>query len=248
MRVFASVSCRPAAPPAGLKVSHGNSTRTAPGGRFRPREFRVTFSRPLRDARLIAVGTQPIPPSPATTPAPTPVAPAATFTPAPQPPAEFVPNDTSKEILADRERIEDVLGNVRAAVQSLRAEQAARIQELRRVAVELATTIASRLLHERIESGDLPIEAKVRDMIDQLGDDEPVVIRLNPADLELLNDRLGDIPLTADRANPRFVADSNLGRGDCHVDGRESMLVSDVARELEEIRDELLRSLKNARN
>ncbi len=167
--------------------------------------------------------------------------------PTPQPLIDFWLTDAGKELRADRERIEDVLGNVRAAVESIRGEQAARVQELQRVAVELALTIASRLLHERVESGDLAVEAKVRDMLSQLGADEPVTIRLNPADLALLTERLDGKPLSDDRADPRFVADPNLGRGDCQVDGRDGMLVSDVARELEEIRDELLRSLKNAR-
>jgi flagellar biosynthesis/type III secretory pathway protein FliH len=122
-----------------------------------------------------------------------------------------------------------------------------RIEELQRAAVELATTIASRLLHERVVAGDFPIDAKVRDMIAQLGEDVPVAVRLNPADLELLKSRLGGEPLSADRDDPRLVADPALTRGGCQVEGRESMLMSDVTRELQEIRDDLLRRLTDAR-
>ncbi|QJW94409.1 hypothetical protein FTUN_1929 [Frigoriglobus tundricola] len=121
------------------------------------------------------------------------------------------------------------------------------MQELQRAAVELATTIASRLLHERVVAGDFPMDAKVRDMIAQLGADVPVVVRLNPADLDLLKGRLGGAPLSPDRDDPRFVPDPALTRGGCQVEGRESMLMSDVTRELEDIRADLLRSIDNAR-
>jgi flagellar biosynthesis/type III secretory pathway protein FliH len=54
--------------------------------------------------------------------------------------------------------------------------------------------------------------------------------------------------LFAGRDAPRLVADPALGRGECRVECRESMLLSDVTRELHEIRDELLRSLAHARS
>ncbi|HEY1188707.1 MAG TPA: FliH/SctL family protein, partial [Gemmata sp.] len=131
---------------------------------------------------------------------------------------------------------------------NLHTEQAARLGELQQVAVAMAVTIATRLLHEQIESGTFAIENKVRDMIAQLGGDAAVTVRLNPADLALLTTRLGGQPLSDDYSDPRFVADPSLGRGDCQVEGRESMLLSDVTRELEDIRDDLLRRVKNARS
>jgi len=153
-----------------------------------------------------------------------------------------------RELTLDRERIESVLREVRSDIAAIRQDRDARLEQLQRIAVELALTIATRVLHQRIEAEDFPIDAKVRDMITQLGDDVPVAVRLNPADLELLKSRLGDQPLTADRDDPRFIADESLNRGARRVEGRESMLLSDVARELQEIRDELLRSLGNARS
>lgn len=223
-----------------MEVSHPTTSRV------KPHEYRVRFARPLRSARFVSPGTEPTPPQPAPPkPVPTHAPALVVATPEVQPAVDFTATEVARELQADRERIEDVLGNVRAAVESLRTEQNARVGELQRLAFELALTIASRLLHQRVEAGEFPVEAKVRDMIAQLGSDEPVIVRLNPADLALLNSRLGGKPLTADRANPRFVADPNLGRGDCHVDGRESALASDMARELEDIRDELYRSLKN---
>lgn len=211
-------------------------------------EFRVRFTRPLRGVRIVAA-LEPPTAVPAPPPAPVVVSPppAPPATPAP-PPSGFVQPDVSKELREDRERIEVVLGAMKAAVDRVRTDRNDRLVEWQQAAVELALTIATRLLHERIESDSFAIDAKVSDMIAQLGDDAAVTVRLNPADLALLNARLGGRPLVPYRGDPRFVADPNLGRGDCQVEGRESMLLSDVVRELDEIRDELLRSLKNARS
>jgi hypothetical protein len=237
--------------------------RTAPvahrGGKHRVFECRVRFTGRLRDARLVPHTDSPPPSShtptshtvPPARPTPLPPAPAPAPAPAaaatPAPPIDFWQTDAGRELAADRERIETVLAQMRDAVAEYRKQEHDRLREWQRSAIELALTIASRLLHDRIKSGEFPIETKVRDMIAQLGEDVPVTIRLNPADLDLLTDRLGGEPLSQGSPDPRFLQDASLGRGDCQVEGRESMLLSDVSRELEEIREELLRSLKNAR-
>lgn len=169
--------------------------------------------------------------------------------PAPPPaidPADFWKTELARELNADRKRIEDVLGKLQSAASELIKDQSERLQQWQRAAIELAMTIATRLLHERVVSGDFPMEAKVRDMIQQLEDEAPVAIRLNPADLQLLEARLGDEPLLPGRDDPRLIPDSTLARGDCRVEGKDAMLLSDVGRELQEIRDELLRSLAHA--
>lgn len=148
---------------------------------------------------------------------------------------------------AERNRLEVVLENVRAEVAKLRREEADRLRGWQRAAIELAMTIATRLLHERVVSGEFPMEAKVRDMVAQLGETGPVTIRLHPDDLDALTWRLGGKPLLPNKSDPQLVPDPALARGECQVEGKESMLLSDVTRELQDIRDELLRSLAHAR-
>jgi flagellar biosynthesis/type III secretory pathway protein FliH len=229
---------------------------TPPGFDRLPFECRLRFHRPLKGVEVVPADATPTamrpappvarPEPPSAPPKPAP-APAPTSTPAAVPATDASQVEIARQLKADRERIEAVLAEIQSDVASLRKERAARVGELQRVAIELALTIASRLLHERVVSGDFPIDAKVSDMISQLGEDAVVSVHLNPADLELLKDRLGDEPLSPDRDNPRFVPDATLARGACQVEGRESMLLSDVSRDLQEIREDLLRSLDNAR-
>jgi hypothetical protein len=223
------------------------------GNKPEAHEFRVRFSRRLRGARIVDEDEDTVPAIQTAAPAPQPTAPvvpqstAAVPPPSPQP-TDFWKTDTGRELQADRERIEAVLAKMGETIEGLRTEQADRMGALQQVAIQLSMTIATRLLHQQIEAGEFAIEAKVSDMLAQLGSDEAVTVRLHPADLALLNKRLGGEPLSPDHPDPRFVPDPNLGRGDCQVEGRESMLVSDITRELEELREEILRSLKNARS
>jgi hypothetical protein len=214
-------------------------------------EYRVRFSGRLVDAVLVPADEvavpQPRPAAPPRTPTPATIPPPAPRTEAAAP-QDFWETDAGRELAADRERIETALGRIGESVRGLREDQAGRLREWQRAAVELALTIATRLLHERIASGEFPIEARVRDMIAQLEEDVPATVNLNPADLALLESRLGGEPLLSGRDDPRLLPDPELGRGECRVESRETILLSDLTRELQEIRDELLRSLGNARS
>ena len=218
-------------------------------------ECRVRFSSRLLGAAIIPVDELATPrPAPRVatpaTPSPVPVADTTVASPIAPPaaPADFWKTDLARELKADRTKIEEILGKLQSASAELRKDQTDRLREWQRAAVELAMTVATRLLHERVLSGDFPMEAKVRDMVAQLEEDSPVAIRLNPADLQLLESRMGNEPLLPGRDDPRLVPDTTLARGECRVEGKETMLLSDVGRELQEIRDELLRSLAHARS
>lgn len=216
-----------------------------------PFECRLRFHRPLKGVEVVPAdqlaaltAPRPTPPAPAKPQA----APAPQPAPTPAPTVDFSQTDVARELAADRELIEAVLAECRSDIAGFRKERVAKIEDLQRVAIELALTIASRLLHERIAANDFPIDTKVRDMLAQLGEDVAVSIRLNPTDLELLKSRLGGEPLSQDRDDPRLVPDPEINRGGCQVEGRESMLLSDVSRELQDIREDLLGSLNNARS
>ncbi len=208
-----------------------------------PAEFRVRFHARLANATL----TTPDAPLPAAKPIlpPPPPPPVVAFVPEPVPaPAP----DLTAEFLADRERIEAVLETVRTAAADVRKDLNGRLREWQRAAVELAMATATRLLHDRVVTGEFPVEEKVREMVEQLHEDGPITVRLNPADLELLEHRLGGEPLLPGRDDPRVIPDPTLARAECRVEGREGMLLTDVTRELIEIREQLLKDLGNARS
>ena len=216
------------------------STMAPPSRADRPPfECRIRFPERLNNAVLVSVDAPlpPLKPNPAP-PAPTP----------PIDPAEFWKTDMARELAADRGRIEGAIEEIRRAVTAFREDQSQRLREMQRAAFELAATIATRFLHERVTSGDFPMETKIRDMLDQIEQGSPATVYLNPEDLKLLEARLDGDPLLPDRTDVRLARDTSLGRGACRVESTEAVLLSDLTRDLQEIRDELLRSLGNARS
>jgi flagellar biosynthesis/type III secretory pathway protein FliH len=204
------------------------------------KEFSVRFAGRLTAARL----------APPTAPLPLFQRPTATLTLplTPPPSANLWETAAGKEIAADRERIQTTLASLRQSLDELRTKKDAQLGALRNVAVELSLTIATQLLHRVVTAEEFPVENMVRDMAAQLGSESRFTVHLHPDDLKLLEKRLGGEPLLPD-ATARLVADANLKRCEGRVEGGDgTMLISDAARQLQEIREELLRNLANDRN
>ena len=210
------------------------------------REIRVSFADRLTDAVAVPVDL-PLPPL---RPAPVaePVVVSSEPAPTPAAPTDLWVTEIGVQLTADRKAIETVLESVQAATSDLRQEHTARMGEWRTAAVELALSIAAKLLHERVAANDFAIEEIVRGMIGDMHEDEVVSVRLNPRDLELLENRLGGQPLLSGPTDPRLMADPTLGRGECRVEGKASVSLSDLPRQLTQIRDDLLRSIAHARS
>lgn len=217
------------------------------------REFRVSFADRLSDAVVVADHT-PLPPLRRPTPVERPAelcdTPLTIQTPAPRipaaPPTDLLVTEIGAQLSADRRAIETVLGSVTAAVDGLKQEHAERLFQWRAAAVELAISIAAKLLHERIAADEFNLEQMIRDMAADLND-EVVCVRLNPHDLELLEKRLDGQPLLSGPTDPQLIADSSLARGECRVEGRSAVSLSDLPRQLGQIREDLLRRVADAR-
>jgi flagellar biosynthesis/type III secretory pathway protein FliH len=154
-----------------------------------------------------------------------------------------------RELAADREKINAALAGLRIATDELREKHDYQLAGLRNAAVELSLTIATQLLHRAVEADEFPVENMVRDMASQLVGETSFSVHLNPDDLKLLERRLGGEPLLPESGATKLVADPTLKRCECRVEGGDgSLLISDAARQLQEIREELLRNLAHASN
>lgn len=233
---------------------------------------RVKFDRPLR--RVAHDSPKPVTivetakitvPVPGQTPAPMP-APA----PTPKPPAAEVPsleeNEESasrseedeqarlEEMKAMEDRHREEFETLREALKKMASsiDEGIRVRklqmhELQQAAVEIATTVAARLMHREVSEGRFPIEEMVRDMANEFEGDAPLTVYLNPTDLTSLRERLdlGEL-LPGYAQQVRVAEDDNLARGSCRLETPDSMLLGEVSGQLQTIRDELLRSLGHA--
>jgi flagellar biosynthesis/type III secretory pathway protein FliH len=149
----------------------------------------------------------------------------------------------------ERAAIERTLHAMMEAARGLATERNQRRTEMQRATVELAVTIASRLIHERIEAGQFALEALVRKTIERLEPNQPVIVRLHPDDITLLERRLGkNQPLMPDGTEVRLLPDPGLERGACRAEAGTVGVLSQWKDQLEEIRQHLLRSVAHAQS
>ncbi len=215
--------------------------------RFRAPPAAVSLANPLA----------PLPPAPPEMPAAPEPAAAKPPEPAPrEPPAPAVTARPAapdpREAEAPRRREEEsaavarVLEALTAAARRLDEEHRERLAAWRRGAVELAVTIAARLVHDRVAANSFAVEAVIREAAALLGPRQPLTVRLHPDDVTLLEDRLGGGPLFADGTEARVVADPSRGRGGCRVEADDAAVTARLGDQLAAVRQELLRGLGDA--
>lgn len=147
---------------------------------------------------------------------------------------------------AEGQRVEQVLAGLTQAVEALRAEYRRHLAELEQDAVELAVAVARRLLLDRLDDGRFPVEALVGAALKRLASDGPVVVRLHPDDLALLERRTGGRPLVPSDHEVRLVADPEVARGGCRAEAGEVLVAFDLEAQLGALRGLLLEGIADA--
>lgn len=181
------------------------------------REKTVSLSRPLKGIARDGVGDGGRSPSPGETLADAPlVAPAA----------------------SPQENLLPALRSLEEAVVDLQKQFRQLVGELRRGAVELALDVAARIGVDLVDNGAFAIESQIRACLVRLEDGAPSQAHLSPADLELLEKRLGEQGKRSEVEFPglRFVADSALARGEVRLRAGEIAVWADVRRHLAQLR------------
>lgn len=153
-----------------------------------------------------------------------------------------------KQLEKQWQQIEQTLAAIAEEVREIEQRRQQSLRELQQVAVELATAIASRILHERIEEGAFDVEALIDNALNQLDFESPLTVGLHPKDLELLACRIeGRPPPWAQHGELRLVPDSTLSRGGCRIEGPKHEVLTDTNVLLTEVRQFLLDHLSDAR-
>lgn len=171
------------------------------------------------------------------------------------PAAAALPNLAAAAGSSARARQEEEWRTIEAAfaaiderIQDIEQRRQQSLAELRQAAVELAVSIASRFIHERIAAGEFAVEKLVEQVLAKCELRQPVEIRLHPADLELLERRSqGKRIPWRNHESYKLVADGALQRGDCRVEAGELGVLSMIETQLSELRQHLLENLDDAR-
>lgn len=186
-------------------------------------ESTIILKRPLAGAKLVEPGSSTTPIDP-----------------------DVTSSRAAEQSAQEREAVHRVIEGLVEAVRALEDRKQQLLGEMQEVAVELAIAVASRLIHEKIEKGQFPVEKLVSSAVEYVGTKRPVKIRLNPQDIELLTARLGQASLGSERDPLELTGDAALPRGSCLVETDELSIVSQIEPQLIELRRHLLGNLENA--
>lgn len=156
--------------------------------------------------------------------------------------AEIAAQSTRQE----KEAIERAVAGLKQAAAIFRTGQQEQLGDMQRTIVRLAIGLASQLTHERIRLGDFAVEALVQKVVQRLRPRQAVTVYLNPDDLHLLEQRLGDEPLFPPHGpSLRVEGDASVNRGDCRAESGDTSVSWLLEDQWEEISQHLLRSLGN---
>lgn len=115
------------------------------------------------------------------------------------------------------------------------------LPELQQTTIELAHAIAAKLVLDRVLSDQFPIENLVREVVERLNTEQPIVVKLHPADFTVWERHVtSSDPQTTLGENVRVQADECLARGDCQASSGEVSIVYELRRQIEELRQQLV--------
>lgn len=119
--------------------------------------------------------------------------------------------------------------------------------EMRRLAVEIATAVAGRILQRTMDAGEAGIPELVAAAAERFDATGPLKVYLHPLDVERWKGPLlSEPPALLESEHLTILPDRQLHRGDCRIDNGSFSLVFQWESQLTEIREHLLRTVHDA--
>lgn len=142
--------------------------------------------------------------------------------------------------------LRQMLANTAELVMELQDQHRQSLHEMQEVAVELATAATSWLTGVAIDRGEFAVDDLIRKALHQMEIDQPVRVRLNPADHDLLKNLIRDPAGRRMLENFSCFDDPELARGTCRVESGRRIVLSDMESRLENIRRSWMEKLDDS--
>lgn len=136
---------------------------------------------------------------------------------------------------AERARLRHAMQTAERALDDMRAGESAWTGNIEENLAALAVAIARQVIGHVASIDDGVVRAVVRKALAEFPVDQPLVVRVHPADLEALQqaEREGTPAHDAAHDDVRWVGDARVQRGGCLVEGRERIVDGRVDTALE---------------
>lgn len=142
--------------------------------------------------------------------------------------------------------LRQMLANTAELVMELQDQHRQSLHEMQEVAVELAVAATSWLTGVAIDRGEFAVDDLIRKALHQMEIDQPVRVRLNPADHDLLKNLIRDPAGRRMLENVSCFDDPELARGTCRVESGRRIVLSDMESRLENIRRSWMEKLDDS--
>ena len=135
---------------------------------------------------------------------------------------------------AARERLRTAVEGAERALAELRAGEARWTGALEDNVCALAVAVARQIVGRELRGDAETVGELVRRAVQEFPVDQPLVIRVHPADLAMLSESGADADVASGRA-ARWLGDERVGRGGCVVEGRDRIIDGRVDTALERV-------------
>ncbi len=128
----------------------------------------------------------------------------------------------------------DMLATMRGLVEMAREERHKIISGAEHEIVRLAAAIAERVIHRSIGADESIVLDTVRAAITRITSRERVVVRMNPADIEIIRDHRERVTAGADIEHLKIVEDQRVDRGGVIVETESGTIDGRIATQIRE--------------
>lgn len=157
-------------------------------------------------------------------------------------------NETTDNI-DENKLVVRMLGQLNDQLRQRESQHSQSLAMLNQIAIELAITIAGKVLFQQIQADQFPVAEMVSEMLDEVDQSEQVTVFLHPLDLKLLQRKCqADDAKLVGIEQVNWIASPDLPRGSARLGNEKTGLFYDAATQLGEIRQSLMEMLYDARN
>jgi flagellar assembly protein FliH len=147
-----------------------------------------------------------------------------------------------------KKQIDPVLNNFKQALSELDNVKKQILLNAEKEAVELALAVAKKIVHHEIAINKEIVRSTIQKALKKVVDHEDIIIRLNPSDLELLEqtkDRVSD--LTSRMDSVTFEADGNVQSGGCIIETGLGEIDARIEKQLQAVEEAFKVELQHPR-
>lgn len=147
------------------------------------------------------------------------------------------------------QRLQQTLDAIQEAVQESEQRRQQSLNELQKIAVELALMAAEHVVFRELQHDSLGVEQLIMAAIARIGLPCAATLQLHPEDLALLRNQLGSRAVPWNEQLLTLTADAGVERGGVRLESAAGRIVfSDVATRLADIRQEWMEKVNDTQD